>query len=167
MTDILIPIEHRLVITEEVARRCARAAGRSIVFRPGILVPSSLVLVALILVGCADAVLRESVVLLPLFLLAGIGVAAAFPALLYAVATRSVRRQCHVGAEWGTGFGPDSMRVDTPLTKGTLAYSNFDRLIPGNDAVLLRYKTSRMVVALPAALMPVEAQNRIALHLSR
>ncbi|WP_157780399.1 hypothetical protein [Leifsonia xyli] len=103
MTDALIPIEHRMVITDEVARRCARAAGRYIAFQPRILVPASLALVALILVGGADAILREDVGMMPLFLLAGIGVAAGLPAGLFAVAVRSIRRQIQVGDEWGTG----------------------------------------------------------------
>ncbi|MCI0155189.1 hypothetical protein KNO15_00545 [Leifsonia shinshuensis] len=166
MTDTTVPLEYRIVVTEEVARRCARAAGRYLAFRRQTLVLAGLYVFFLTLIGIGASMLDDAPVLIPVFVVVGVVLAVGFPVLQFVSTARSVRRQLAVGEEWATGFGAASLRVETPRSAAETHYSMFDRLIVQNDVVLLRRRAPRVVAAIPVELMPPEAQHRVAAGLS-
>ena len=167
MTDTTIPIDYRMVLTEEVARRCARAAGRYLAFQRQTLVLATLYLFFLTVIGIGISMLNDTPIGIPFFVIGGVALAVGFPTLQFASAVRSVRRQLVVGEEWATGFGTDAMRVETPRSKAETVYSVFDRMILRDGVVLLRRTAPRMIVPIPVELMPLEAQERVAAGLSQ
>ena len=60
MTNSTIPIDYRMVVTEEVARRCSRAAGRYVASRRQSLILAGLYLFFLTVIGIGASTLNET-----------------------------------------------------------------------------------------------------------
>lgn len=161
-----VPMDYRVVITEEIARRCARAAGRYMAFRRNMLIVSALYVFLMTVIGIAASMLTDTPGVIPVFVVFGVVFAVAFPTLQFATTARSVRRQCPIGEEWTTGFGTGSMRLETLRSTSEIAYSAFEGMIVRDGVVLLRRTIPRGIASIPVELMPTEAQQRFATHLS-
>jgi hypothetical protein len=156
-----VPIQYRVTMDAAMAKRCARAYGRYVISRPAVLV--IVVACAVIFAGGAAVNWLSSgdrviaVVFTVFFLFWAVG----YPLLALRGARRRLQRQLVLGAQYGTGYSPDALRVESPLTRGETSYAAYRALIVRDGAVFLRLRNRNAYSILPAELMPPAAQQLV------
>jgi len=167
MTDTAVPIQHRLLITTEVAVRYSRAVGCYVLFRPLRVVMVVMLEAGFVFAGMGAAANMGTPVTFLGYVLAGAVLLAGSNAFLYAFAVRSVRNQLPIGEEWATGFGAEKMLEETAGRRSQTAYSVFTRMTVRDGAVFLHRRTSRSPYVLPVELVPADAQQLLTARLSQ
>ncbi|GAB3808371.1 hypothetical protein GCM10028798_34110 [Humibacter antri] len=167
MTDTAVPIQHRLLITVEVAVRYSRAVSRYALFRPRRVVLAVMIEAGFVFAGMGASANTGTPVTLLCYVLAGAVLVVGYNASLYAFVAWSVRNQLPIGEEWGTGFGAEKMREEIARRTSQTVYSVFTRMTVRDGVVILQRRTSRSPIVLPVELVPADAQQLLAARLSK
>ena len=167
MTDAGVPIQHRLLITTEVAVRYSRAVGRYVLFRPLRVAMAVMLEAGFVFAGMGAAANTGTPVTFLGYVLAGAVLIAGSNGCLYAFAVRSIRNQLPIGEEWATCFGAEKMREETAGRRSQTAYSVFRRMTVRDGLVILHRKTSRWPCFLPVELVPADAQQLLAARFAK
>jgi hypothetical protein len=165
MTDTAVPIQHRLLITTEVAVRYSRAVGRYVLFRPLRVIMAAMIEAGFVFAGMGAAANTGTPLTFLGYVLAGGVLVAGYNACLYAFAVWSIRNRLPIGEEWATGFGADKMLEETAGRRSQTAYSVFTRMTVRDRAVFLHRRTSRSPYVLPVELVPADAQQLLTARL--